>query len=187
MKRIIPLVALLAVFVALIAFFNAAPSALAQQDKPTCSLEGVIIDSEGEPLMLPQSVSPQIFLYSNGKPIMNEQGWEGFMVKRGGFYHIDKLKPGVYSVVITPILGEQKKRDRPKRYMNVALLDPSKAFQLNVQLKKGQAMEVVGENITEYPEALPLSEILKKMQDQIDALKKENEDLKKRVEKLEKK
>src|SRR3990172_9536479 len=65
------------------------------------SLEGVITDSEGEPLR------PEIQLFRDGMSVGTRGAGEG------GFYHIEDLAPGVYEVVVTPrspVLG----RDRPK-------------------------------------------------------------------------
>ena len=88
-------------------------------------------------------------------------------------------------MIVTAADADVRKRDRVKRYLGL-LIKPGKALQLNVKLSKGQGVEQVGEDAVEYPNVIIVSEMLAKMQKEIDALKQENEELKKQMAALKK-
>ena len=160
---------LFALFVATFAV-NKPQSALAQEAIKTGTLEGTMVDSEGEPF---KSYSSPIELYLDGQKVGN------YDQQQGGRYHIEGLKKGLYQMVVTPYNDEVGKRDRVKRYLGL-LIKPGKPLQLNVKLSKGQGVEQVGEDAVEYPNVIIVSEELAKLHKEIDDLKARVEELKKK-------
>ena len=163
-----------------ILIINKPQSALAQEALKTVTLEGTIVDSEGDPL-----TNGNVMFFSTIELFLDGQRVGGYEMQTGGRYHIEGLKKGLYQMIVTAADADVRKRDRVKRYLGL-LIKPGKALQLNVKLSKGQGVEQVGEDAVEYPNVIIVSEMLAKMQKEIDALKQENEELKKQVAALKK-
>jgi len=158
--------------------FSKPQPALAQDNTKVGTIEGIITDSEGEPLTNGGNAPIELFLDGQSVGV--------YYLKNGGLYHIENLKKGIYQMVVTPNDPDVRKRDKVKRYLGL-LITPGKALQLNVKLSKGQGVEQIGEDAVEYPNVIIVSEMFAKMQKQLDDQKKLIDDLKKQIEELKKK
>jgi hypothetical protein len=133
-------------------------------------IEGTITDTNGNP---PYALGA----FDNGVSIaLKADGKDLNMYSdpaKGGFFSFRNLKPGLYEVFIDAARPPRGGSDRlrPVRVSGVAV-EAGKRTILNVKMQPGKELEEIGKPAMATQEFVVLSEELKRLQAQIDELKK---------------
>ncbi|MEI8372868.1 MAG: carboxypeptidase-like regulatory domain-containing protein [Planctomycetota bacterium] len=157
------------ILLAAIGVFPNAGSAQGQEAPQNGQLQGMFLDSGGSP-MNGSNCTIRVFL--GGQQLNIRPRFEA-----GGLYRID-LKPEIYEAIFSSGLD-----NRPQRILGV-VVNAGEVVRLDVTLKPGRRMDVVGKPLINIPPAIIVSEALEKFQKQIDDLKKENSELRAEIVKL---
>jgi hypothetical protein len=168
---------------ALTGIFFAGENLHAQNDPGKGWVEGVLITDKGLPA------------WSNEYGNMNNMGGsitirpkEGNGTKtdcdpsKGGFYTLRNLKPGIYEVFVDKTL--QKDRNdllhyRPQHMFGL-VVEPDKRTVLNITVHEGEALEEIGKPDVAADKAIILADELARQRKDIEELKRQIDELKKK-------
>jgi hypothetical protein len=137
---------------------------------PTGVIEGVLLNEQGQPVTLNGVYPTTITLVAaNGKreTTMSDP-------PKGGFYTFRDVVPGVYEVFVEQsVIGmnaPERKTYRPQRVLGVAVGGGRRTV-LNLTVHPGNALEEIGKPTLTSENALLVSDELKRLRTDLDALR----------------